>query len=71
MTLWEEAEIFELGGISFYAWGLFCALGMAAKTQEANALNARAMRAASIGDCKKARRIREAVSDGYFAAMDI
>ncbi len=30
MTLWEEAEIFELGGISFYAWGLFCALGMAA-----------------------------------------
>ena len=32
MTLWEEAEIFELGGISFYAWGLFCALGMAAMT---------------------------------------
>lgn len=55
--------------VFFPADTVICSAGMRAKTEEVDALDGIAEEFYPVGDCNRARRLRETVSEAYFAAL--
>jgi len=55
----------------FPADTVFCAAGMRPRTGEAEALRFCAPRFFTVGDCNRPGQVTQAVSDGYYAALDL
>lgn len=55
--------------VLFPADTVICAAGMRANTAEVDALEGKAETFCPVGDCNRARKIHDALSEGYFAAL--
>ncbi len=66
-----RAESKERGKIEIEADTIIYALGMKGNSEIYEALRNTAADVVAVGDCKKARRVKEAIWESYFAAIDL